>query len=181
MSVSGKALSRYTELIREWSGRIDLIAPGDLDRLEERHIADSIRLAPLLDDLPPGPCADVGSGAGLPGIPLAIARRGRRWRLIEPRRRRAAFLEEAVRVLELDCEVVVASAQEAAADARFARAHALVTARALAPPQDVFGLLLPLVAPGGAAATFLGQGTPAPRESEEWEPGVAIMRTAVDS
>jgi 16S rRNA (guanine527-N7)-methyltransferase len=177
---SGEALSGYAELIRKWADRLDLVAPGDLDRLEERHIADSLRLAPLVDDLPAGPCADVGSGAGLPGIPLAIVRPGRRWRLIEPRRRRAGFLEEAVRVLELDCEVVVASAREAATDPRLARAHALVTGRAVAPPEDAFGLLMPLTAPGGAAAVFVGEVASLPPESEEWGPGIAIMRTTVD-
>jgi 16S rRNA (guanine527-N7)-methyltransferase len=176
MAVGGDALVEYAALIRRWAERIDLVAPADLDRLEERHLADCLRLAPLLDALPSGPCADVGSGAGFPGIPLAIARPDRSWRLIEPRRRRAAFLEEAVRVLELDCEVVVSSVEEASADVRLARAHALATARALAPPQRAFDLVMPLVAVGGAGAVFVGEGATMPPESEEWMPGVAIMR-----
>jgi 16S rRNA (guanine527-N7)-methyltransferase len=178
MSDSGDALAGYAQLIRRWAHRIDLVAPGDLDRLEDRHIADSLRLAPLLDDLPGGPCADVGSGAGLPGIPLAIVRPERSWRLIEPRRRRAAFLEEAVRQLRLDCEVIVASAEEAAADPRLDRAHALVTARALAPPEHALGLMMPLVVEGGVAAVYLGEAAVVPPESEEWVPGVAIIRAA---
>jgi 16S rRNA (guanine527-N7)-methyltransferase len=176
MEVEGEALADYAALIRRWAERIDLVAPADLDRLEERHIADSVRLAPLLDVLPSGPCADVGSGAGFPGIPLAIARPDRSWRLIEPRRRRAAFLEEAVRVLGLDCEVVVCSVEEASADARLAGAHALATARALAPPQRAFELMMPLVAAGGVGAVFIGEGATMPPESEEWMPGVAIIR-----
>jgi 16S rRNA (guanine527-N7)-methyltransferase len=178
MEVGGEALADYAALIRRWAERIDLVAPADLDRLEERHIADSLRLAPLLDVLPPGPCADVGSGAGFPGIPLAIVRPDRPWRLIEPRRRRAAFLEEAVRVLALDCDVVVSSVEEASADAGLARAHALVTARALAPPQRAFELIMPLVTPGGAGAVFVCGGATMPLESEEWVPGVAIMRAS---
>jgi 16S rRNA (guanine527-N7)-methyltransferase len=176
MAVGGDALADYAALIRRWADRVDLVAPADLDRLEERHIADSLRLAPMLDVLPPGPCVDVGSGAGFPGIPLAIVRPDRPWRLIEPRRRRAAFLEEAVRVLSLDCEVVVVPAEEASADTRFTGAHALATARALAPPQRAFELVMPLVAAGGAGAVFVGEGAPVPPESEEWMPGVAIIR-----
>ncbi|MGH2757021.1 MAG: RsmG family class I SAM-dependent methyltransferase, partial [Actinomycetota bacterium] len=64
-------LAAYAALVRTWANRLDLVAPGDLDRFEERHIADSLRLLPLLERLPEGPCVDVGSGAGLPGIPLA--------------------------------------------------------------------------------------------------------------
>jgi 16S rRNA (guanine527-N7)-methyltransferase len=179
MTVGGEALADYAELIRRWAERVDLVAPADLDRLEERHIADSLRLAPLLDVLPSGPCADVGSGAGFPGIPLAIVRPDRLWRLIEPRRRRAAFLEEAIRVLALDCEVVVSSVEEASGDARLARAHALGTARALAPSRRAFELVMPLVAPGGTGAVFVGGGAAMPPESEEWIPGVAIMRASV--
>ena len=149
------------------------MALGDLDRFRARHIDDSLRLVPLIDDLPAGPCADVGSGAGLPGIPVAIARPERTWRLIEPRRRRAAFLEEAVRELELDCEVVVATAAEAAARGAD---HALATARALAPPPRALEMIVPLVAGGGVAAVFVGAGDPIPPETEEWEEGIAIVR-----
>lgn len=133
-------------------------------------------MLPLLDELPSGPCVDVGSGAGLPGVPLAIARPEREWRLIEPRERRAAFLEHVVRELELAAEVVVAPAERAAADPRLAAAHVLATARALAPPPAAIELLLPLVARDGVAAVFLGSGAEVPPEAEEWAEGVAIVR-----
>ena len=149
------------------------MAPGDLDRFRTRHIDDSLRLLPLVEQAPPGPCADVGSGAGLPGIPLAIARPERTWRLIEPRRKRAAFLEEVVRTLELTCEVVMATAAQAAAQLG---PHAFVTARALAEPGRALDLILPLVASPGIAAVFLGEGARIPPEAEEWQEGVAIVR-----
>jgi 16S rRNA (guanine527-N7)-methyltransferase len=131
---------------------------------------------PLLDELPPGACVDVGSGAGLPGVPLAVARPERAWRLIEPRARRAAFLEHVVRELELTAEVVVAPAERAATEPRLAAAHVLATARALAPPAAALELLLPLVAPRGVAAIFLGSGAKVPPEAEEWAEGLAIVR-----
>jgi 16S rRNA (guanine527-N7)-methyltransferase len=112
----------------------------------------------------------------LPGIPLAIARPERAWRLIEPRERRAAFLEEVVRELDLDCQVVVSTAEEAAGDRRFAGAHVLTTARALAVPGVALTLLLPLTAPGGVAAVFIGSEAQVPQHAEEWQEGLAIVR-----
>ena len=152
------------------------MAPGDLERLESRHVDDSLRLLPLLDEVSAGPCIDVGSGAGFPGIPLAIARPDRRWTLLEPRARRAAFLEEAIRELELAAGVVVARAEDAAEDPALAESFALATARALAPPTHAFALVRPFVAPGGAAAVFVGNADGIPSEAAVWREGVAIIR-----
>jgi 16S rRNA (guanine527-N7)-methyltransferase len=167
-------LQRYEALVRAWAPKLDLVAPGDLDSFRGRHIEDSLRLLPLLEQLPAGPCADVGSGAGLPGVPLAIAS-GRHWRLIEPRKRRAAFLEEVVRDLDLDCAVVARRVGEVHGDTGFARAHALVTGRALAPPAEAIDLLRPLVASDGLGAIFIGARAKAPKGSRLWEPGIAIF------
>ena len=168
-------LSRYAGLVREWAPRLDLVAPGDLTQFEERHIGNSLRLLPLVRSLGPGVAIDVGSGAGLPGLPLAIAEPDRVWRLLEPRGRRAAFLEEAVRSLGLSCEVVRATAEEAAGDPRLARAHVVATARAVAAPRGALGLLEPLVAEDGVAALFVGEGASIPPEAELWAPGIAIV------
>lgn len=168
-------LGLYADLVRAWAPRLGLVSPGDVERFGERHIEDSLRLVPLLDEAPPGPCADVGSGAGLPGIPLAVVRPERSWRLLEPRRKRAAFLEEAVRALGLDCEVLTATAEEAAVQPALKGAHALVTARALAPPAEAFDLILPLVAPGGIAAVFAGEGAEIPPSAEKWAEGIAMV------
>lgn len=169
-------LRRYAALVREWAPRLDLVSPRDLERFEERHVEDSLRAAPLLDELPEGPCVDVGSGAGLPGIPLSIARPERHWTLLEPRQRRAAFLEEAVRRLAVDCEVIAATAEQAAGDPRLAGAHVLVTARAVADPAAVRELAEPLLSPGGVTLVFTGPDAAAPFDADEWEPGLTIMR-----
>lgn len=170
-------LERYAEMVRAYATRLNLVSIHDLDRLEQRHIQDSLRLLPLLEGLPEGPCADVGSGAGLPGIPLAIAGPDRLWRLVEPRRKRSAFLEEVVRELGLDnVEVVALTTEEAAADDRYAATHICATARALAAPGAALGMILPLVRVGGVAATFLGEHAAAPDGSELWSEGVAIVR-----
>jgi 16S rRNA (guanine527-N7)-methyltransferase len=126
--------------------------------------------------LPPGPAVDIGSGAGLPGIPLAIAAPGRRWRLVEPRAGRAGFLEEVVRSLGLDCEVLRVRAEEAATMPAVAGSHVLATARAVAPPERAFRLLFPLVAAGGTCLVFAGEGAAVPPEAEELEEGLLIIR-----
>jgi 16S rRNA G527 N7-methylase RsmG len=169
-------LAEYAGLVRHWAPRLDLVAPGDLPRFEERHIADSLRAIPVVDSLPPGPAADVGSGAGLPGVPLAIVSQPRHWRLLEPRSRKAAFLEECVRVLELDCEVLSLTAEEAARRIGLRRGHVCAWARALANPAEAFRLLLPLVRGDGIAGIFASADARLPAEAERVPGGLAIMR-----
>ena len=164
-------LDVYAALVRAWAPKLDLVSPADLERFEERHIADSLRALGLVEDAPEGPCCDAGSGAGLPGIPLAVES-GRHWRLLEPRARRAAFLDEVVRELDLDCEVLRLTAQEAT---REGYRHALVTARALAPPEEAFELIMPLVAPGGIGAVFHGPGASLPATASAWSDGIATI------
>ena len=165
-----QAYLRFAQLIREYSPKLDLISPGDLDRLEDRHIKDSLRALPYVRQIPPGPAVDVGSGAGLPGIPLAIADPDRNWILLEPRQRRAAFLEEVVRDLGLsNVEVRAQSAEQAAAE--LGAVHAVATARALAPPPVALEIARPLVAPGGSILLFLGESESA-QKCEVLEPGI---------
>ena len=171
-----RRVEAYVELVRRWAPRVALVSNHDLARFEERHVADSLRVAPLIDSLPPGTAIDVGSGAGLPGVPLAIHDPERPWRLLEPRRKRAAFLEEVVRELELNCDVVALSAQEASRDPKLASAHVVATARALAPPERSFALVRPLLAPGGTAVVFAGESARMPAKAELWAPGLSIMR-----
>lgn len=173
---SAERLAEYAALVRRWAPRLDLVSPGDLPRFEERHIADSLRAAAVVDSQLPGPAVDVGSGVGLPGIPLAIAALPRRWRLLEPRPRKAAFLEECVRVLELDCEVLTLTAHEAAQRADLLGDHVCALARALAAPAEAFRLLLPLVRADGVAGIFASPDTRLPAEAERVSEGLAIMR-----
>lgn len=163
------------DMVVTYSRRLDLISPRDLPRLYERHIEDSLRALPLVLAARPGPCVDVGSGAGFPGIPLAIAS-GRHWRLIEPRARRAAFLEEVVRELDLErCEVLPVTAEQAALRPGVGASHVLAIARALAPPPEALDICAPLVAPGGTIALFVGANTEIPPEAEETAPGLITI------
>lgn len=167
-------LQAYEDLVTAHATRLNLVAVADLDRFRQRHVDDSLRLVPLVGTAPDGPGVDVGSGAGLPGVPLAVAIPERQWVLLEPRRRRAAFLEEVVRELGLgNAEVVQATAQEFA---RRGPVHAVAVARALAEPAAAFDLLEPLVAPGGVAILLVGERAEIPRRAEFASEGVAIVR-----
>jgi 16S rRNA (guanine527-N7)-methyltransferase len=161
-------------MLRSWAPRLDLMAPGDLPRLEERHVEDCLRARPLIEAAPAGPCVDVGSGAGLPGVPLAIAT-GRHWRLLEPRRKRAGFLEEVVRELALDADVIARSAAEAAENPALT-GHAVATARALAPPKEAARVCRGLVIPGGIVVLWIGKRAELPPDAEEPEEGLASIR-----
>lgn len=155
---------RYAELVRAYSDKLDLVSPSDLPRFEERHIRDSLRALPYVRQAPAGPAVDVGSGAGLPGIPLAIADSRRSWRLVEPRRRRAAFLEEVVRELGLTNVEVVCDTAEGVA-LREGAAHAVAIARALAPPPAATEMLRALVVPRGTVLLFVGDSEPALKDA----------------
>lgn len=136
------ALEAYAALLGRWNERINLVSPRDLPRLWERHIDDAAQLLPLI---PPGArrIADLGSGAGLPGLILAVLS-GLDTHLVERDQRKAAFLREAARVTAAPATVHAADAATLAplgAD--------LVTARALAPLPALLPLALRHLAPGG--------------------------------
>ena len=94
-------LERYEEFLVERGAPMGMIAPSDVPRLRERHILDSLRAVPILPPAVATMC-DLGSGAGLPGIPLAIALPDVQVTLVEVRHNRAAFLETVIGALGLE-------------------------------------------------------------------------------
>jgi 16S rRNA (guanine(527)-N(7))-methyltransferase RsmG len=98
-------LESYIRLLDKWSRRTNLTGFRTPDDLILHGLVDSLVPLPLLPS--PGPCLDVGSGAGFPGLILAAAQPDRAWTLLEPRRKRASFLHESCRVLGLDHVQVV--------------------------------------------------------------------------
>lgn len=126
-----------------------LIGPLELPRLWTRHILNSAVVAPLVS----GRVGDVGSGAGLPGLVLAIARPDVEFVLIEPMERRVAWLTEQVDALELsNVEVVRARAEEW----RSGAVLDVVTARAVSALRTLIPLTAPLVRPGGELVLLKG-------------------------
>jgi 16S rRNA (guanine527-N7)-methyltransferase len=139
----------YTEDLGRRGEELGLIGPLELPRLWTRHIVNSALLGPLLS----GRVGDVGSGAGLPGLPLAIARPDVSFVLIEPMERRVAWLEEQRDRLGLDnVEVVRARAEEAP----FERALDQVTARAVGALSKLIPLTARLARTGGELLLLKG-------------------------
>ena len=135
-------LRTFATLLLRWTQRINLISRNDQAHVWERHVLDCVRLAPFL---PPGTerAIDLGSGAGLPGLVLAIAT-GIPFDLVESDRRKAAFLTEAASVTQAPVTVHCGRIEAVSL-----APAAVVTARALAPLPDLLGLAAPHVAPGG--------------------------------
>lgn len=136
-----------------------LIGPREVPRLWERHVLNS---AVVGEWVPEGvTVADVGSGAGLPGLVLALARPDLAVTLVEPLLRRATFLEEVVADLAVPVRVIRARAEEL----HGSEAFDVVTSRAVAPLDRLAGWCMPLVAGGGAMVAL--KGTSAAEEVEQ--------------
>ncbi len=94
-------LHAYAALVIHWGARINLTGAADVATFLNRYVMGALALAPHLSLTPQSRWADVGSGAGLPGIPLAIVAPDSHWLLLEPRGKRWAFLVQAVHELGL--------------------------------------------------------------------------------
>ena len=92
---------RYLELVRTVSGKMNLVSRNDLGKLAERHFLDSLNALLVYRFSEKSKVADIGSGAGFPGIPIAIARPDLSIHLVESRRRKALFLNQSVSELDL--------------------------------------------------------------------------------
>ncbi|GGI45462.1 16S rRNA (guanine527-N7)-methyltransferase [Agromyces flavus] len=143
---------RFTENLAQYGEELGLIGPLELPRLWSRHVVNSGLVAPLLRS---GLIGDVGSGAGLPGILLAIARPDVHLTLIEPMERRVAWLNRQVGELGLDnVDVVRARAEEAKLKGRLDQ----VTARAVSALRTLIPITAPLLRPGGELVLMKGGG-----------------------
>lgn len=157
---------RYAALLADAGVVRGLIGPREVPRLWERHLVNCALLAGAMPEA--ATVCDIGSGAGLPGIVLALVRDDLRVTLVEPLLRRTTFLTEAVAELELsNAEVVRARAEELHGERRFA----VVTSRAVAPLPKLLRWSMPLVAPGGQLLAMKGASV-----AEEIEKSRGVLR-----
>jgi 16S rRNA (guanine527-N7)-methyltransferase len=150
-SVSRETLGRletYAALLKQWQPTINLVAPSTLESLWERHFADSAQLLALA---PPKAMTwlDLGSGAGFPGLVLALmlaGREGAKVTLIESDQRKAAFLAEVARQTGAPVDILRQRIEKVATQAKVGP-YDVVTARALAPLRRLLELALPYFSP----------------------------------
>ena len=142
-------LRSYVDLLRDRAVDLGLVASGDRERIQERHVDDSLQAAPLIR-AGENVC-DIGSGAGLPGIPLAIALPESRFVLVEPKRKAVAFLELVVDSLGLgNVEVVHRRVEDTDVVADVA------TTRAFGPVDRSWSAACGVLRPGGRLLYFAG-------------------------
>lgn len=166
-----EALLLFELLLLDRAIPLGLVARGDRTTIRERHVLDSLRAVLALEPSDVD-ALDLGSGAGLPGIVVAIARPSLKVGLVEARRRRAAFLELAVEQLGLPNAVVLARPAgrlEGVVDVCFARA--------LAPLSEAWDLARHRLRPGGRLVYFGGQGFHEPDEMPADASLFRVLRT----
>ncbi len=137
-------LQSFADLLARWNLRINLVSRHDGPDLWHRHLADSLQLIPLMPENLSS-AVDFGSGAGFPGLVLAIAT-GVPFTLIEADQRKAAFLSEAARLTAAPVRIQNMRIEQV----QLARSR-LVTARALAPLPALLAFAEPFLAPAGVA------------------------------
>lgn len=148
-------LKAYVDLLVKWQAKINLVSKHSLSDVWRRHILDSIQLMTLVPD-ETRTIADIGAGAGLPGIPLSLALGGKgrnsHVHLIESDTRKCAFMREAIRVTGTNATVHNLRVE----DYRGPKAE-VITARALAPLDVLLTLAKPIAAPKSVCLFLKGK------------------------
>lgn len=154
---------QYIALLRDWNRRINLVARDDDQTLAERHLLDSLTLLPILDRVAAGVSGrtprltDVGSGAGLPGIPLKIARPLWQVSLLDALAKRVVFLNDVIDSLSLgNTAALHMRAEDAGRQAAFREQSDLVVARAVSSLPVLCEYCLPLTRVGGYFVAMKG-------------------------
>jgi 16S rRNA (guanine527-N7)-methyltransferase len=150
-------LEVYEALLRQWQKAVNLVAPSTLDAVWHRHFADSAQIVRLA---PAGARSwvDLGSGAGFPGLVVAIllAETGARITLIESDSRKCAFLREVARKTGITVDILSTRIEQATTQAKVEPPE-VVSARALAPLDRLLGLAAPLFTPSTVGVFLKGR------------------------
>lgn len=144
----------FIEVLTDWAERVSLTAIKDSEGIQRRHFLESLALIPILEQegftLRDRSLIDVGSGSGIPGIPLKIAEPSLSLTLVEAKARKVEFLNALLPALDLtDVTVVGRRAEETGRDPHHREEHDFAVAKALAPIASLAELTLPLVRMGG--------------------------------
>ncbi|WP_028578250.1 16S rRNA (guanine(527)-N(7))-methyltransferase RsmG [Desulfomicrobium escambiense] len=152
-------LAVYLGLLVKWNSRMNLVGPETWPEILETLIQDSWHLADLLQTIEPQPAEtlDLGAGAGLPGIPLRVFWTAGDYWLVEPRQKRALFMEQAAAHMRLPRTRVLCARMEALPQAR--RQAGLIVSRAFMPWKKLLAEVRGYLAPGGRVLVMSNEAT----------------------
>ena len=151
------AAQRYVELLLDANRRLNLTRVVEPEAVATLHLLDALAALPLLDEQQPGSVVDLGSGGGVPGIPLAIARPAVRWVLVDSVAKKADALRRFVEALGLrNVDVLAERAEALGRSPAHRERHDLVAARACAALPVLAELALPLMNIGGTLLAWKG-------------------------
>jgi len=160
---------RYAEALATWGIERGLIGPKEGERIWERHIANCIPVTTLIPQR--ASVVDIGSGAGLPGIVIALARPDTQVTLVEPLQRRVDFLNEVVALLKLPITVIRGKAETTRGS------FDVVTSRAVAPLPKLLPMVRHLIKSGGSLLAIKGESAQAEIDATQLNKQKAILHT----
>ena len=162
------ALTTYEKELLEWNQKFNLTAIRDSESIRTKHFLDSFSCVLAWKGSPPDQLIDVGTGAGLPGIPLKILYPNLKLTLVESVGKKAMFCQHIVRMLGLEhVEVIQARAEDLGQDVQHREKYDWAVARAVANLHVLSEYLIPLVKLGGAMLAQKGESGPAEAQSAE--------------
>ena len=172
LPVGRERFTAYLDLLAKWNRIYNLTAIRDRARMETHHVADALAVLPFLPDVPKARLLDVGSGGGVPGIPLAIARPQWTFVLLDANRKKAAFLAQAAIELRLaNVRAVAARVENFTPDEPFD----IVISRAFSDLRTFATLASRHVAPGGRLVAM--KGALSPDEIDALPPQIVVTAT----
>jgi 16S rRNA (guanine527-N7)-methyltransferase len=149
-----KRLVAYFDLLQRWNRKINLTSLGDSDEAIDRLLLEPWAAGQSLPRH--STLADLGSGGGSPAIPLALALGAPRLLMVESRSRKAAFLREAAREVQLSTVVETARFEDVSRQTPYIHGFDLVSIRAVRPDAETLSAAASLLKPGGRLGLFLG-------------------------
>jgi 16S rRNA (guanine527-N7)-methyltransferase len=178
LDLSSEQLDRfqiYYDVLTDWAERVSLTAVKDEEGIQKRHFLESAALVPVLADeglsLTDKSLIDIGSGAGIPGIPLKIIEPTLKLTIVEAKQRKAEFLGALLKELEFDdVTVIPRRSEETAHNAIHREQYTYAAAKALAPLNTLLELTLPFLVMGGVVIAPKGKET----DKEVEEAAVAL-------
>jgi 16S rRNA (guanine527-N7)-methyltransferase len=162
-----KQFSTYSDFLQEYNQKVNLTAITDPEEIAVKHFLDSVLPLTFLSEEAES-LLDVGSGAGFPGVPMAIMNPKTRVTLLEANGKKITFLHELIAKLELKNVKIVAGRSEDLARGELRESFEIVTARAFAPFSQLAEYTMPFVKPGGNLLVMKGS-------SESYEDGAAAI------